>query len=165
MLITARHWAGFTVLALFLFACDGTPVQPALREGGREWLSWSPAERNRYVIGFLDGYGIARHNSCVAADELFEVGQPHRMGDDQHPTDYPSGRCLAGVDEYSRFKYTPTSLDISAYVTPITQFYAKHPEHQDILVSSLMESLSDKQSRTAEELLHLAVVRKLHAPE
>ena len=36
--------------------------------------------------------------------QLFEVGQPHRLGDKDHPTEVPSGRCLAHHGEFSKAK-------------------------------------------------------------
>ena len=87
------------------------------------------------------------------------------MGDEQHPTEFPSGRCLASVDEYSRFKYTDSTIDFSAYVNPITEFYTKHPEYGGILVPSLMEFLSDKKCSTADELFQMALQGKLYAPK
>jgi hypothetical protein len=163
MATSSKYLLGATMIALLLISCKTEKVRPEPLERGGEWLSWTLSERNRYVIGFLDGYLMARHNACIAADSLFEVGQPHRMGDEQHPTEFPSGRCLASVDEYSRFKYVDSMVDLTAYTIPITEFYAKHPEHQGIAVPSLMEFLSDKKYSTSDQLFQLAQTGKLHA--
>lgn len=69
---------------------------------GVEWLSWTPVQRTAYVQGFADGYMIGFHNACDLADQLFETGQPHRLGDEHHPTEVPSGRCLAHRGEFSK---------------------------------------------------------------
>ena len=159
-----KYLAGIAAVALLLISCKANNVRPELFERGGTWKSWSLTERNRYVLGYLDGYMTGRHTACVAADGLFEVGQPHRMGDEQHPTDFPSGRCLASVEEYSRFKFTDSMIDLSAYVNPITEFYAKHPEYQDIPIPFLMDFLSDKKCSTADELFKLAQKGTLHVP-
>jgi hypothetical protein len=160
---STRYLAGIAV-ALLLVSCKPEKARSQLVERGAEWISLTQSERYRYVLGFLDGYLTARHTACVAADTLFEVGQPHRMGDEQHPTEYPSGRCLASVDEYSRFKYTGSPADLSGYVNPITEFYVKHPEYRDIPFPFLMEFLSDKKCSTADELFQMALKGKLRIP-
>ena len=164
MATSTKYLAGIAGAVLLLISCKANKVRPELSEKGDEWLSWNITERNRYVFGYLDGYLTARHTACVAADALFEVGQPHRMGDEQHPTEFPSGRCLASVDEYSRFKYIGSTIDLSAYVNPITEFYTKHPEYKGILVPSLMEFLSDKKYSSADELFQMALQRKTSRP-
>jgi hypothetical protein len=103
MATSTKCLAGIAVVVLLLTSCKANKIRPELLERGNEWMSWNTAERNRYVLGYVDSYLTARHTACVAADTLFEVGQTHRMGDEQHPTEFPSGRCLASVDDYSRF--------------------------------------------------------------
>ena len=165
MATSTKYLAGIAVVVLLLISCKANEIRPELLEKGDEWLSWNTGERNRYVFGYVDGYLTARHTACVAADTLFEVGQPHRMGDEQHPTEFPSGRCLASVDEYSRFKYVGSTIDLSAYVNPITEFYTKHPEYKGILIPSLMEFLSDKKYSSADDLFQMALQGKLRAPK
>jgi hypothetical protein len=127
-------------------------------EMGQQWLSWTSAQRNSYVYGFIDGYMKGTVDACLAADELFEVGQPHRLGDEHHPTEVPSGRCLARVDrEYSKGKLTESGMDTSAYTSVITEFYTKHPEYRRVPFSSLLLLLSDKKHKTAEELYAMAL--------
>jgi hypothetical protein len=74
----------------------------------------------------------------------------------------PSARCLASVDEYSRYKYTAAKLDVSNYEKPITEFYTKHPEYKGVPFPFLMEFLSDKKCSTAEELYQKAATGELH---
>jgi hypothetical protein len=159
MTLPRKYLVGVGTLVLLAISCGGPHVQPGQEERGKQWLSWSPSERNRFVHGFIDGYLIARQRTCDAADGLFEVGLPHQLGDEQHPTDIPSGRCLAAVDTYSRFRH-PT-VDLSVYANPITEFYTKHPEYQGIPFTSLMEFLSDKKCSTADELFQMALKGKL----
>jgi len=126
----AKYLCGVGALVSLTIICMAVQVHPEQIERGGEWLSWSANERNRYVDGFISGYLKARLTVCNAADNLFEVGQAHRLGDDQHPTEVPSGRCLAAVDTYSRYKYVNSSIDFTAYTNVITEFYTKHPEYQ-----------------------------------
>jgi hypothetical protein len=107
-------------------------------------------------------YLIARNRVCDAADACrrpIEVGQPHRPGDEQHPTDMPSGRCLASVDNYSR--YIGSKVDLAVYAGPITEFYTKHPEYQGVPFPFLMEYLSNEKCSTADELFQMAQKGKL----
>ena len=162
MATTKKYLAGIGTAALLLVSCRSEKVYTAQIERGREWLSWTPSERNRYVYGYLDGYLLARSRACDAADALFEVGMPHRLGDDQQPTEIPSGRCLAAVDTYSRYRYKDSTLDVGIYANPITEFYTKHPEYQGVPFPFLMEFLSDKKCSTADELYQMALSGKLH---
>jgi hypothetical protein len=156
-----KYLTGIGTVALLMISCRTEKVHTEQIERGGEWMSWTPTERNRYVFGYLDGYLLARSRACNAADKLFEVGMPHRLGDDQHPTEIPSGRCLAAVDEYSRFKYKDSTLDFSIYANPITEFYTKHPEYQGVPFPFLMEFLSDKKCSTGDQLYQMALAGKL----
>jgi hypothetical protein len=161
MAVSTKYLLGIGVIVFLLTSCKAEKARPVQIARGAEWLSWTPSEKNRYVYGFLDGFLLARMRACNAADELFEVGQPHRLGDEQHPTDIPSGRCLASVDTYSRFNYTNSTVDFSAYAKPITEFYNKHPEYQGVPFPFLMEYLSDQKCSTADELFQMALKGKL----
>jgi hypothetical protein len=157
-----KYLVGIGTVALLMISCRSERVHTEQIERGGEWLSWTPIERNRYVYGYLDGYLAARNRACDAADRLFEVGMPHRLGDDQHPTEIPSGRCLAAVDGFSRYTYKDSTLNVSNYANPITEFYSKHQEYWGVPFPFLMEFLSDKKCSTAEELYQMALAGKLH---
>ena len=157
-----KYLAGIGSIAFLMISCRAERVHTEqIERGGGEWLSWTTSERNRYVYGYLDGYLLARNRACDVADDLFEVGMPHRLGDDQHPTEIPSGRCLAVVDTFSRYKFKDSSLDVDVYVKPITEFYSKHPQYQAVPFPFLMEFLSDKKCSTADQLYQMALAGKL----
>src|SRR6266403_101704 len=111
------------VLLLLTGAAAGNPPAP---DEGKDWLTWTPAERSVYVRGFIEGYWRGSDSACRLADELFEVGKPHRLGQT------PRGRCEARLEEYTKIKTTDSGLDFSAYTTVITEFYTKHPVYQNI---------------------------------
>lgn len=154
--------SGIATLAILTAICFAAQVRHAQMERGGEWLSWSEPERDSYVDGFISGYSQARLKACNAADTLFEIGQTHRLGDEQHPTEVPSGRCLAAVDAYTRFKYLNSAVDFSPYTNTITEFYKKHPEYSEIPFPFIMEFLSDGKYRTADQLYELARKGELH---
>src|SRR5258708_7217373 len=64
---------------------------------GDQWLAWSPAERDSYVDGYIAAYFRGSRDACAAADALFEADKSHHPGDEDHPSDVPSARCLARV--------------------------------------------------------------------
>jgi hypothetical protein len=154
--LSTKCFAAIGTVVLLLISCRAEKARPEQLERGGEWLSWTTSERNRYVYGFIDGYLQARRKACAAADNLFEVGQPHRLGHEQHPTEVPSGRCLASVDTYSRFKYINSTVDLSVYANPITEFYTKHPAYQGIPFPFLLDFLSDKKCSSSDELFQMA---------
>ncbi len=140
----------------------GAQVRQDQVERGGEWLSWTPAERNTFVYGFIDGYMGGTLDACYIADDLFEVGKPHRLGDERHPTEVPSGRCLDHVDrDYSRINFTKSRTDASPYVDVITEFYTKHPEYGGVDFVHLLRLLNDKNHKTADQLYGMAIKGKL----
>ena len=139
--------ASAIVLLAVITALTGSQFQGT----GRQWLSWSPAERNAYVYGFIDGHVKGSHSACDAADDLFELGQPHRLGDD------PGARCLARLETYSRYGVGKSAIDVSAYTRVLTEFYTKHREYRDIPYIYLFEFLSDSKYRSADQLYQMAL--------
>jgi hypothetical protein len=138
--------------------CVAAQLRPDQLDRGGEWLSWSPRERATFVNGFIAGYRQGSHGACEVVQALFgEPGKMYRLGDEHHPSEMPSARCLARMEEYSRAKYTEASgLDVSAYTSAITEFYTKHPEYQGIAFVELMKSLSDRDYKTADQLYQMA---------
>jgi hypothetical protein len=124
---------------------------------GGEWLSWTPVQRNTYVYGLVDGYLMGFLRACYLADQLFETDKPHRLGDEHHPTDMPSGRCIAHRGEFSKKSLDKEGhLDVSAYTDVITAFYKDHPSCRDFPFALLLQSLSSKYE-TADRLYELAL--------
>ena len=147
----------FVVLVVVI--CVATQVRPNQLDKGGEWLAWSQGERATFVNGFMAGYRQGAHGACDAAQELFgEPGKMYRLGDEHHPSEMPSARCLARMEEYSKAKYTEASgLDVTAYTDVITEFYTKHPEYQGVAFVSLMKLLSDRNYKTADQLYEMAL--------
>lgn len=124
-------FVGFILLAASCISASGQTL-PMLHGRGGEWLSWTPVQRTAYVQGFADGYMLGFYRACDLADQLFEVGQQHRLGDKDHPTELPSGRCLAHRGEFSKAKLEENGqFDVNAYTDVITTFYEKHPMCRD----------------------------------
>jgi hypothetical protein len=141
------RWCGYA-------AAQATPDLPGR---GGEWLSWTPVQRNAYVYGLVDGYLMGFLRACDLADQLFEVGKPHRLGDEHHPTDMPSGRCLAHRGEFSEKSLDKEGHpDVSAYTDVVTAFYKDHPSCRDFPFAFLLQSLSSKYA-TADQLYEMAM--------
>jgi hypothetical protein len=160
--MSTRYFVGVAVLCLLAGICLAAQVRPDQVDRGGEWLSWTPEQRATYADGFITGYLQGFDLACEATDELFEVGQPHSLGDEHHPSEIPSARCLARMEEYSRASYTETTgPDFSAYTDVITEFYTEHPEYQDVPFVELMKQLSDRNHKTADQLYQMALKGKL----
>jgi hypothetical protein len=156
-------WVGALLIVIIFVAAQALPGPGQIDTGG-EWLSWSPRQRATYVDGFITGYLQGSHQACEIADDLFEVGQAHPLGDAHHPSEIPSARCLARMDEYSKTRYTKISgLDFNAYAHVITEFYTKHPEYNGVPFADLMKSLGDRSYKTAAQLYQMALKGELHA--
>jgi hypothetical protein len=149
--------AGFVLLVAW---CSSSVAQ-VRPERGEEWLSWTPVQRSAYVYGLVSGYLMGFRRACNLADQLFETDQPHRLGDTDHPTEVPSGRCLAHIGEFSEPKLDKEGHpDISAYTDVITGFYEKHTSCRDFPFPFLLQAIGTKYA-TADQLYELAVKGKL----
>jgi hypothetical protein len=158
-----RYLAAIGALAVLAATHPAPQLRPQQVERGGQWLSWSPGERNAYIGGLITGYSQGTLRACSAADRLFEVDRPHDLGDEQHPSEVPSARCLATVAHFSKCKWTGSDIDCSAYATPITEFYTRHPEYQGIAFPFIMiDFLSDGRYSTADQLYEQARKGKLH---
>jgi hypothetical protein len=135
------------VFAILLLGTNAVQVPTAQRDRGQEWLSWSSPQRNVYIDGFVTGFTQGTHGGCATADDLFERGQPHALGDQ------PSTRCLKALDSYSK--------DPEAYAAVITSFYTQHPEYQRVPFFYLLRFLSDRQFKTADQLYQMALKGEL----
>jgi hypothetical protein len=136
------------------------------RHPGLLWLSWSAAERENFVYGFIQGHGHGVVEACRGADDLFEKDKPHQLGHDDVPSTFPSARCRARVAEYSNVKIDLSKgPDFSAYTTVITEFYTKHPEYRDTPISLLMESLAGTKGLTADDIYRKWTTSKSGEPQ
>jgi hypothetical protein len=158
----ARYLSGIGILIVLTIIAVAAQVRPEQVNRGAEWLAWSPGERSTYVYGFISGYQEGTREACDTAERLFGDLKTYNLGDEHHPSDMPSARCLALVEEYSNFKYTEAlGLDFTSYTNVITEFYTKHPEYQGIPFGNLLELLSDRNPKTADQLYQMALKGEL----
>jgi hypothetical protein len=137
--------------------CMAAQVRSSEIERGGEWLSWSPRERATYVNGFITGYLQGSHEACEVAEQLFgEPGKMYSLGDEHHPSEMPSARCLSRMQTYSK-QFADSGVNPSAYVDVITEFYTKHPEYRAIPFANIMDALSDSRYKTADQLHQMAL--------
>ena len=61
----------------------------------------------------------------------------------------PSGPCLARLESYSKHS--------DAYTTVLTDFYTSHPEYRGIPSAYLLEFLSDRRFKTADQIYQMAL--------
>lgn len=151
MLKTIKVFIGIGACAALLLLVGATPAAPEELHAGKQWLAWTPAGRNVYVQGFIEGYWKGSQTACRLADELFEVGESHRLGQG------PSGRCEARLEKYTKIKTSDSGPDFSAYTAVITEFYTKYPEYQNIPTGYLLFFLSDRNYGTADQLYQLVL--------
>jgi hypothetical protein len=152
-------YALFLATLILCMSCNHSPKQPTLSKpvrafGGEEWLSWTVAERNQYVYGYLVGYEFSFSEACRAAEDhdlLREHMSPSRG--EENSINVAATRCLSYRKNYSKERYTiDKGANVSPYSEIITEMYEKHPDSRSAMYELLMELLSDGQATTAEEL-------------
>lgn len=162
MTLAIKDFLGAGALSIFLIVGNAAQVRPEQVDRGGEWLSWNQGERATYVNGFITGYLQGSNRACDAAQELFGDRKTYRLGDEHHPSEMPSARCLARMESYSKAKYREDSgPDFTAYIDVITEFYTKRPEYRGIPFVNLLKLLSDRNYRTADQLYQMAVKGEL----
>jgi len=131
-----------------------THLKPGQAGRGYEWLTWTSAERSRYVYGYLDGYGRGYLEACQDADDqrLFKEKVPPYPGD-ENVVNKPVVHCRSRRKNYSKEKLTEKyELEIGPYPEILTELFEKHPDTRSVPYSLLLELLSDGQAINAEEL-------------
>lgn len=168
---TKRNELVMIGLLLLLFAGSRLHSQKGpervdlFRHPGLQWLSWTPAERENFVYGYIQGYGHGMNEACLAADDLFEKDKPRVIGHDDAPSTFPSARCRVSVAQYSNVEVNLSSgPDFSPYTTAITEFYKKYPQYRDTPFTRLMEMLTGAKTVTADELYSKLIMWKSEDP-
>jgi hypothetical protein len=137
--------------AVVLFSTGAVPATREKVNSGTAWLAWSAAEKEVYVRGFIFGYGNGSEAACKLADELFEVGKHHRLGEG------PGARCENRVKQYTKIKILDSGFDFGAYTSVVTDFYTKHPEYQNVSETYLLSLLSDQDYKSADQLYQMVL--------
>lgn len=144
-----------------LVGCNAQPSSPKLLESPRyngvQWLGWSEDKRDLFVFAFIDGYKQGVSEACRAGDKLFDFknGVVPAHGKDEIP--FPSGVCRLNTGDYSGCKVgAPEGHSCGAYTDIITAFYTKHPEYRSIPFEYLMQYLTDKEHKSADDLYSMA---------
>jgi hypothetical protein len=91
-------------------------------------------------------------------DSLFETNVAHQYRYIDKPSTFPSDRCRANADYYSKMTLAANhhGYDYSVYINVITEFYLKHPEYRNIQLVILMHHLTDQQFKGADDLYTMA---------
>jgi hypothetical protein len=129
---------------------------------GLQWLSWSSIDRSNFVYGYIEGYGEGMNRACLSANDLFDKDKPRVPGHDDVPSTFPSARSRASVDQFSSLKVDVSKgPDYSPYTDVITAFYTQHPEYRNVPFVYLMQFLTDKEHKSADDLYSMAKSGKL----
>ena len=146
-----------TLLTLCLIS--GCKQAKPIPESGDEWLSLTPKEKQRYVIGFVDGWTVGSYTACRKIDD-FAVLDNNKSEDMARKLENvipsPSAFCMHLRPEFSKVRVsgndaTSPSIDISAYTNVLDEFY-RHPECRRMPYSILLEHLNDEEFKSGEDL-------------
>ncbi len=97
---------------------------------GDGWLSWTPAERSRYVYGYIEGYSVGSFDTCESSTDLFATKLPYLAGD-ENSTNVPLSRCIERRQKYSKPHITvDAGVSVSPYPETIPELYEKYPDSQ-----------------------------------
>src|ERR1700738_2554211 len=84
-----------------------------------------PAERSRYVCGYIDGYSNGSYDTCKSSDDLFAAKLPYRSGDEKS-TNVPLSRCIERRKKYSKEHMTEgAEVRVRPYAEILTELYEK----------------------------------------
>jgi hypothetical protein len=124
---------------------------------GAQWLSWGADVRSEIVFGYIQGHGDGMYQACTAVGKLGDDDERFYILNGIRREKISYERCHAGVSEYSNFKEDAgAEPDFHTYANTITEFYSRHAEYRNIPFFYLMQFLTDKEHKTAEELYSMA---------
>lgn len=132
-----------TVLVLFFLQTSNIQkqadyVHDRTAGEGKLWLSWTPDERERFLFGYLKGYGAGFASGC---HRYFAASPPKVISG---LSDSPLQRCMLQELSFSK--------KISEYEAQITVFYKTFPADTDLPVSWLAQAFSDSEKKTPDEI-------------
>jgi len=125
---------------------------------GDQWLALSSSQQNGAIYEYIQGYLDGLNQACGKLDSLFETNVAHQYRYIDKPSTFPSDRCRANADYYSKMTLAANhhGYDYSVYINVITEFYLKHPEYRNIQLVILMHHLTDQQFKGADDLYTMA---------
>jgi hypothetical protein len=116
-------------------------------------MAWSDSQRDSFVVAYIDGLREGIGEACSFADVAPDVQKGPASGQGHEGV----AECRANTTKYSRCNEGASEWPIcSAYTQVITAFYKKHPEYQNIPFEYLMQYLTDKEHRSADDLYSMA---------
>lgn len=130
---------------LLILSCHRDPPRIG---SGDEWLSWSRAQKETYVIAYIDGHAVGQQRICQNLDQQGWLLKP--------TTNFNSNvsePCQALKTDYSHIdpKFFGHNEAVDPYVAVIDDFY-KHPECRVMPFVVLLENLNDEQFKSGDEL-------------
>ncbi len=124
-----------------------------LQHQGQLWLSWTGSERESYVLGYIEGYGVGGSDACLSIDRFCRLEKPQTVAGGNVPSWHPSALCSADIQGYDYVIVSPSSgVNVSGYTAVITKFYMQHPDLRDTLLLDLMRMLRGPKKVTADDL-------------
>jgi hypothetical protein len=114
------------------YVLDRTPAQ------GKRWLSWSPDERQRFILGYLWAYHSGFSAACR---DYFEISQQKSIGG---KTDDLLQECKLQELQYSK--------DITYYERSITDYYKEFTDDTDLPLAWIIQAFSDSEQKTPADI-------------
>jgi hypothetical protein len=147
------------ITVLIFCLISGCKQAKPIPESGDEWLAFTPKEKQRYVIGFVEGWMVGSSKACRQIDD-FTVLDNNKSADTARKLENvlpsPSAFCMHIRPEFSKMQVsggdmTSASIDVSAYTNVLDDFY-RHSECRRMPYSILLEHLNDEEFKSGEEL-------------
>lgn len=157
-----KRIAALGMVLIFLVGCNSrspsnVSTDPSQYRGAK-WMAWDDAQRDAYVRAYVDGYRTGAHDACENSDKVLEIRKGAAIP--EHGKDeivVPSGVCSVNAGDYSGCKPgAPEGQVCNAYTQVFTAFYTKHPEYRSIPFEYLMQYLTDKEHKSADDLYSMA---------
>jgi hypothetical protein len=105
---------------------------------GKLWLSWTPDEREKFLFGYLKGYGAGFPSGCR---RYFAANPPKVISG---LSDSPLQSCMLQELSFSK--------KAADYESQITAFYKSFPVDADLPISWLVQAFSDSERKTPDEI-------------
>ncbi len=154
-----KHLMRSLLLVFVAIYSLGCGTRTGLKDGnpGAQWLSLTSGERSNIISAYVQGYEDGMYRACSSAAKLGDEDEAFFIQNGIRHQKISYERCRAGVAEYTNYGLqNGKGADCQIYADTLTEFYSRHAEYRDIPFSYLMEFLTSREHKSAQDLFVMA---------
>ena len=105
------------------------------------WLSWSADAREKYIWGYVEGFGEGKRGACTYYADKITPTLPHEP---LPPEKLPRSACINDLPSYPQY--------LDTYSETVTAYYKKYPHDRQAGISRILEELASPPGLSIDEI-------------